>query len=1698
MATIDERVVSLKFNNAQFMDGVRESKAGIQSLDNSLRLEGASQGIDNVAQAARKLTFGDVVSGAANVISNMGLMEVAGVASLGGIAAKAVSVGGELVKALTIDAAKAGFEEYELQLNSVQTILANTASKGEDINTVNAALDELNTYADQTIYNFGEMTRNIGTFTAAGVGLKESTSAIKGLSNLAAASGSSANQASTAMYQLSQAIAAGTVRLMDWNSVQTAGMGGEQMQEALKRTARVHGKAVDEAIAKQGSFRESLQEGWLTSEVMLETLTLMTGDLSREQILEMGYTEEQTDEIMKFAETANDAATKIKTFSQLIDTLKEELGSGWAQTWRIIFGDFEQAKELWSGIGNYLTGALSKASRARNDLLQGWVDLGGRDDVIQGLKNLFEALIAPLRAIKNAWDATFSGPSAEGLARITKAFADFTAHLILSEPKVANLQRTFEGVFGIFGIGIDIVKDLAQIIGPILGAAAVAAWKAFGYLSNVFLNITGYIGSLITRFRAWYQALDLGTKGAAKVNAGLALLYKYLQAAATIAGKFRIGFYTGILYPMGVLSRSIKGLGDRIYDTFSRIYHAIVDPFKKTEDAGGSVNVLTGSVENLSDAVETVAEPVKTFASVVAAMGSKAWHAGYDLAKWLTPYILELASWIDGTSHKVETFGDTMESGISARMPGIIDWLGKTKQSLLDMRDALTNGLMDALTGDESKLKLPDVDTSTFRGQISLAVSSLKSLDLSSFTAFLASAGAALSGFGEHLKQAGSNLKEFWQWMNLKGHIANGWENFKTRYGGLPELIGKGVTGLGKAFGFLAQQMGRLLGSGLQGIAEFIEKSITWFTHHHQVAAMTLAIGAVISGLLRFVTAGRSVSGIATQISQMLGSVKNTIDQVSGVFSSFSKKMEAEAKTETAKQILMYAGAVLVLAAAMWVLAQIPADKLMAASIAIIAVFAGLTASAQQIGNSLKDNASMLVGAMAMVLICIAVATAAGALKSMSDMSWPEILAGTAALASVFAMLIVTAKTVQKNQGSLMSFGSSAILIGVGVRLMSASVAKLGEMETGQLIQGMIALGLMIAILVLFNRVPTPKKNAIGNAIQFLALSFALKNVANVIKDFGEMPWKTFLLGLGEMAAALAVLMGVSFLLNKTPMSTVGAIAILLLVMSLGKVASVIATFASMPWKDYLVGLGEMAAALAVVVGASYLASGSMSGAVALMATATAISMLVPALALLSQIPLKNAGAGLLILGGALGVVIAAGYLATGAAIGLAALAAVLVGLGVAFLAAGTGVWLFATGLTLLTVNGAAGVLVLQKIIELLPILGTNFALLFVNVLLVLSQNMEAIRGGFGALLIGIMGAIIDALPTFGELCIQLIRTLLDVIVTTGPEIIDAFLQLVLDLMQTLTDRMPEFSEKGANLIIAWLQGIEEHAPDVVAQGVSTINTLIETFSEQLPSIIQTAFDLAISFLNGFADAIRDNSGEVGDACGNIVDALVTGFKDYASHFGSRVWDTLTSMGHDIIEGIKQGISNKAHEIENKLKSIARGALNAAKRTLGIASPSKEFAKIGEYSMLGFVKGISDEASSVTRASEKSAKAVSSRFKENLDLAPPDNAWAGIEPPTIKPVVDLSEVEAAKKTISDLGASPNLSAAANLTAAGAAARSVYQIKAASPEEQKDIRSNMRDVVFNQYNTSPKALSEADIYRQTRSQLVGVREELFKL
>ena len=235
---IDEKVVEMRFDNRQFESGVQTTMSTLDKLKQSLNMSGAAKGLEGVSVAARNVDMSSLGSSVDGIGLKFNAMYSIADQALRNITNSAMAYGKRIINALTIDPVKMGFKEYETQMGAIQTILANTQSKGSTLDDVNSALDELNTYADKTIYNFTEMTRNIGTFTAAGVGLQDSVSSIKGIANLAAVSGSTSQQASTAMYQLSQALSSGTVRLMDWNSVVNAGMGGELFQNALKRTAK--------------------------------------------------------------------------------------------------------------------------------------------------------------------------------------------------------------------------------------------------------------------------------------------------------------------------------------------------------------------------------------------------------------------------------------------------------------------------------------------------------------------------------------------------------------------------------------------------------------------------------------------------------------------------------------------------------------------------------------------------------------------------------------------------------------------------------------------------------------------------------------------------------------------------------------------------------------------------------------------------------------------------------------------------------------------------------------------------------------------------------------------------------------------------------------------------------------------------------------------------------------------------------------------------------------------------------------------------------------------------------------------------------------------------------------------------------------------------------------------------------------------
>ena len=469
--TVDSRVVEMRFDNKQFESNVATSMSTLDKLKQKLNLTSSAKSLEGLGDAAKKCDMSGLGRGIEAVHTKFSALQVMGVTALANITNSAINSGKRIVKALTIDPVKTGLSEYETQINAIQTILANTRKEGTTVKDVNEALDELNAYADRTIYNFTEMTRNIGTFTAAGVKLETSVNAIQGIANLAAVSGSTSQQASTAMYQLSQALSTGTVRLMDWNSVVNAGMGGQVFQDALKETSRLLGTGADAAIKAEGSFRESLSTGWLTAEVLTETLKKFTTSGANEYVAEYtglskeavaaaleeaearygeanaiekasealakksGKNKEEIKDALEFAKTAEDAATKVKTFTQLWDVLKEAAQSGWAQTWRLIIGDFEEAKAIFTPLSEFLTGIINKMSDARNTLLKNafGIDFG----------DLSKSLSKITRPIKKVTDG--AKEVTETIGNVTGSFKDLG--IVVDEViggKFGNGQERFD------------------------------------------------------------------------------------------------------------------------------------------------------------------------------------------------------------------------------------------------------------------------------------------------------------------------------------------------------------------------------------------------------------------------------------------------------------------------------------------------------------------------------------------------------------------------------------------------------------------------------------------------------------------------------------------------------------------------------------------------------------------------------------------------------------------------------------------------------------------------------------------------------------------------------------------------------------------------------------------------------------------------------------------------------------------------------------------------------------------------------------------------------------------------------------------------------------------------------------------------------------------------------------------------------
>lgn len=1231
MSSIDQRIVEMQFDNRQFESGVKTTISTLDRLKQKLNFGKSAQSLDDLSKASKRFSLDGLASSVEYIASKFSFMGVMGVTAMQRISNAAITTGKRLVSALTIDPVRSGLSEYETQIRSVQTILSNTRSKGTTLDQVNAALDELNAYADRTIYNFTEMTRNIGTFTAAGVDLDTSVAAIKGISNLAAVSGSTPQQAATAMYQLSQALASGTIRLMDWNSVVNAGMGGEVFQDALKETARVHGIAIDDMIEKEGSFRETLQNGWLTSEVMLETLQKFTGDLSKEQILAMGYTEDQANEIIALGKDANDAATKVKTFSDLIDTTKEALGSGWAQSWEFIIGDFEAARTLWTDVSNALNEIIGESADARNSMLKAWADAGGRTDLIEGLTDIFGALWNIVTAVGDAMDDIFPPATVDTLLNISSGVKEFGDNLqrlfgIIGQAKVFTGEdiTTTETVGGVdfFGDSFsrgarnDAVKKLQQYLkdaGYDLGNAGVdgifgpmteAALKEFQESAGVVID--GIYGE--ETHNALMDTLGLGPKEITTVEKGRKTINYFssaLQRLRNIAeGAFAVLHiaWQGIQFVGNIIGHVLKLLtpvGDAILTVAEGIAGCFVNLDKWLEESGLFGDWLDRIVEFLrpvGDWFESVGQSIKNFfgfgdevdeangeIKTFATLWNKIKKSVSNLAVWdkLSDAWQALKNAFAEISPVIQEYWNTAKEWIGEKFGDLLDWIvEKVPEAAEKIGEFFTKIVEWAKPGIQ---KIPELFAkigNAFRGLFDSVDE-----DGNRVPGVISRIGSFFAGLYEQVKNS--------KWVqsaitNVSNFLSRAWEKIKVVVSDISAWVselfsgGDGSSEGAKAGESIKQTLEPVISvfdwvkqAWVDHILPVIQSVVGWMSQYlgdiGPGGLIALLLGVI--GVIKAAKMISSIIGVVTSFGSLTASVKDLADTAKKGLKNFLDGKDS---------ILDIAKAIALMVAAIYVLGSMDSNVFKRGALALGGIMLALLAfqklsSMKGIENA-ANNIKGIGGSIRSIAFALLVMS--GAVKLLSDLNLGELLAGLGGLAGVMGLLVAFIYAMNvigegKIKIKIKGFFSLAVAIGVLIGIMKL----INTFTFGEFVGGLLGLISVMGVLVvainamssLSGGVKINMRGFFSMALAIAVLVGVMKLITSVFKDVGE-----YLLGLAGIAGVMAALAGFGKLISGIDISLKSAASLLILSAVVGILAAIMIVIGQLSWDMLAKGIAGL------------------------------------------------------------------------------------------------------------------------------------------------------------------------------------------------------------------------------------------------------------------------------------------------------------------------------------------------------------------------------------------------------------------------------------------------------------------------------------------------------------------------------------------
>lgn len=1350
-------------------------------------------------------------------------LSVVGMAAISRLTNAAINFGQKAFHGM-IEGITDGFHEYETQLNAIQTIYANTSINGTSMTQITRALDTLNTYADKTIYNFTQMTHNIGMFTAAGVGLQDSVSAIQGIANWAAMCGSNAAQANTAMYQLSQSLATGSLKLQDWNSVVNAGMGGKQLQDALLRTA-VHLKNIDWKYAAHAAqdFRQSLQDGWATTEVVSETFKQLTMDVSDygkavSELVKQGYTEKEAETIVKLAQNSQEAATKVKTFTQLIDTLREAIGSGWTESWGIVLGDLDEAKDLYSGISDALGAMIANSAKKRNDFL--------RAGMSSGYKQLVQDGIADTEVFTNS---------------LTK-FGDVA--LKSSGKTVAGLIKqygSFEKSMHSGWVTADVLKQAV--------AETTKTVNSYDLAKRTELGITN---DQIKAMNALNDGLQKGTISAED----------YVKKMQRLSGRENIiaGFTN--------IANDLKA----VFTTISNAWHSVVKPmsngnwlYNLTVGFRKFTEALTPSKDDLlaiGRVVKVVAHAFVILRSVVVTV-AKIFGTGLKIAfKALGVVLTGIAAIINTIGTCIERLTATSEwhqvVGIWTSSIGIIKAIAhEFRQDI----EGIFGGICDIINGSFNALP----------GIMDKAISHMGGI----FGKFKSAGNKCGNAFGSGLESMNTHTKK------SMDAIGRGMAAFHAAMITLGQKIKVFGSAVGRVFGkidffsvfekILQLLKGGVLSLILWNINKFIvglNKRGEEIKKNTFVEAIKSVLNSVASSFKDFVKQFR-----VTALLVIAGAIKMLADALTELSNIPVKKLApALGAMGMITTILVAAAGVLAYMSKLQMKvgkhgrdSMFDFSAINKCAVGFVALGLAVKLIAQGV-SSLKgmDVKEIGAGFAGVVGVIVAMAAASLALSKVNP----------AAIANVGRLLT--------------SMGGAIVILGIGLLIVAKAVASFGKMNTKQIVQGFIgfaaALGLMSGAIIGINLIKFNRRRLYTMAHDMLVISLAMLPLALAIRMIGSMDAATLAKGLIGMTVALGAvgifMIAVNKLSGANGSITKAGGQLMLIAIALNLMTLPIKLIGSMDVATLAKGLGSIAILLGtLIIAMKFMANNSGPGmakaAGSMMVMAMALTMLALPISILGKMDLGTLAKGLIGMGVALGIMV----------VGLNAIKNVPKGAGIQIASIALSMMLMARAMRALDKvsweSVAKGLIMMGGSIAVLLVVGKISSAAGSS----LEKLGTAMRNvGLGALAFAAaMYVVVKAMTLMKDANISLS----DIIMQLGegigailPAIAKALVKSLVGMVQEFANSIPELLDAVGTVLDALCGFVITKSPEFCEAFMVFIDNALKSVANHADSIANSIVVIIVAALKALAGHMPEICNALGGIFGAIFEAIGTGLRN--------------------------------------------------------------------------------------------------------------------------------------------------------------------------------------------------------------------------